>query len=527
VTAHSLRILSPQTSSLSQPMGKIIRMTDSPLASALLITLFLPAALPSAVHGEDRFYEIPKHAGHQEVIDAAQAWHVTDDGLKHLRSYLLRGEIDIYMQNKVRRLTLDGTQITDKGLRHFAGRDGLLHLETLSLAETQVTDAGLPVLSGLKNLRRIRFGRTYVFREGVSGTRVTQQGLQSLQQALPDCQIQHQQVPLELSVRQREQFQLWSAAAVPRLNQNGDIEALFIRPGTKLTQQHRDSLPQLKSLSELHAGGTFSATETASLTSMVSLRQICLRDCRLDDTALQPLARLANLSVVDLAGCQVSDRGLKTLQTLTHLSALNVQRTAVRTSGLQRFRKALPETELVFDPWRVVGLPYVHLKVNDRFELAAVNLPGRNLRRKELTRRLSQLLEHPSLEQLNLRHLDLTDSDLKLVSQMKNLRVLDLGNTQITPAGVPHLAQLEQLESLNLWKTKLSGNGGLTALEKLPHLESLELDETQIDDTALSALTRMPKLNYTELWHTDVTRAGVASLQQQRPRLTIRSNPRR
>ncbi|MFP6765183.1 MAG: hypothetical protein VB858_16255, partial [Planctomycetaceae bacterium] len=109
----------------------------------------------------------------------------------------------------------------------------------------------------------------------------------------------------------------------------------------------------------------------------------------------------------------------------------------------------------------------------------------------------------------------------------RNLRVLDLGNTQTTAAGISHLAQLERLESLNLWSTELSGNGGLTALEKLPHLESLELDETQIDDTALLSLTRMPKLSYTELWHTDVTRAGVARLQKQRPRLTVRSNPRR
>ncbi|MFP6764700.1 MAG: hypothetical protein VB858_13825, partial [Planctomycetaceae bacterium] len=391
-------------------------MTESPLFSAVLITLFLPAVLPSVVHGEDRFYEIPKHAGQQDIIEAARAWHVTDAGLKHLRSYLLRGEIDIYMQNKVRRLVLDGTQVTDRGLRHFTGPDGLIHLETLSLAETQITDAGLPALSGLKNLRRIQFGRTFVFREGVSGTDVTKQGLQSLQQALPDCQIQHQRVPLELSFRQREQFLLWSAEAVPRLNQNGDIEALFIRPGTELTQRQRDSLPQLKSLSELHAGGTFSVREITSLTAMGSLRQICLRDCPLTDAALQPLARLTKLRVIDLAGCPMSDRGLETLQAVTHLSALNVQRTAVRTSGLQQLRKVLPETELIFDPWRVVGLPYIHLKVNDRFELAAVNLPGRNLRREELTRRLSQLLEHPSLEQLGLRHLAVTDSDLELVA---------------------------------------------------------------------------------------------------------------
>ncbi|MFQ5733484.1 MAG: hypothetical protein ACE5KM_16220 [Planctomycetaceae bacterium] len=495
--------------------------------AVLLITLFLCATMAASARGEDRFVDDDVLSGQRKIINAQRSWHVTDDGLKRLRSYVLRGEVDIYMRNKVRRVVLDGTQITDKGLRHFAGRDGLVRLEELSLADTQVTDAGLISLSGLKHLRRVNFGRSFVFREGVSGTRVTAAGIRSLQKALPDCRIEHQRVPLKLSARQSKQFKLWSSVAELRLNDRGDIVTLLIRPGTTLTQTYRKSLPQLKQLSELHVGGVFSARDVARLAPLAGLRQLCLRNCRLDDEGVRPLGKLTGLRVLDLAGCRLTDRGLKTLKSLTRLTALNVQRTGVRTPGMQRLRKALPKTEFVFDPWRIVGLPYRTLKVNDRFELAELNGIGYRMPHKTLVKRLSQLLEHPSLERLSLRHAAVTDDDLKIVGQMVNLKVLDLGNTKITAAGLQHIEELERLEKLNLWHTKLRGDGGLTALENLQRLWSLELDETRIDDEALKSLARMPKLKYTELWHTSVTRAGVAALQKQRPKLKIRSNPRR
>jgi hypothetical protein len=75
--------------------------------------------------------------------------------------------------------------------------------------------------------------------------------------------------------------------------------------------------------------------------------------------------------------------------------------------------------------------------------------------------------------------------------------------------------------------SKITAEGGLTALKDLKKLHSLELDETSIDDTALRSLAEMPGLRYTELWHTGVTRAGVAELQKKRPELEIKANPRR
>ena len=198
------------------------------------MTVVLHATIVAAVCAEERFVENQDLSGSQAVVSVPRAWHVTDDGLKRLRSYVLRGEVDIYMQNKVRRLVLDGTQVTDRGLKHLEGKDGLLRLEDLSLANTRVTGNGLTSLAGLKHLRHVNLGTTFVFREGVSGVRVTTAGIRSLQTALPDCRISHKRVPLELSAQQSELFRLWSGIAEARLNSQGDIVALFVHRGTRL-----------------------------------------------------------------------------------------------------------------------------------------------------------------------------------------------------------------------------------------------------------------------------------------------------
>ena len=98
------------------------------------------------------------------------------------------------------RLFLRGTRITDQGLRELSG---LTNLRVLSLAYTKITDKGLAYLQrmtrleileligtdisdeGLQHLRELTSLRyLYVFRDG---RRVTDEGLQQLQAALPNC----------------------------------------------------------------------------------------------------------------------------------------------------------------------------------------------------------------------------------------------------------------------------------------------------------------------------------------------------
>ena len=70
------------------------------------------------------------------------------------------------------------TKVTDAGLQHLKALTGL---RWLGLSNTQITEAGLEHLKGLTNLQLL----------AVRDTRVTDAGVKDLQEALPDCNIEH------------------------------------------------------------------------------------------------------------------------------------------------------------------------------------------------------------------------------------------------------------------------------------------------------------------------------------------------
>ena len=73
---------------------------------------------------------------------------------------------------------LEGCEVTDAWLEHLKG---LTKLQSLDLSYTPVTDAGLEHLKGLTKLRSL----------DLSDTQVAGAGVKRLQQALPQCKIEH------------------------------------------------------------------------------------------------------------------------------------------------------------------------------------------------------------------------------------------------------------------------------------------------------------------------------------------------
>ncbi len=109
---------------------------------------------------------------HLEALTGLQSldveWtRVTDAGLEHLKALSGLQELDLM-----------GTRVTDAGLQHLKG---MTSLRELDLWATKVTDAGLVHLEGLTNLQRLNLW----------DTQVTDDGVKQLQQALPNCKIQH------------------------------------------------------------------------------------------------------------------------------------------------------------------------------------------------------------------------------------------------------------------------------------------------------------------------------------------------
>ena len=93
---------------------------------------------------------------------------VTDAGLVHLKGLTSLQYLGIS----------DNTKITDAGLVHLKG---LTELQSLNLGLTKVTDAGLAHLKGLTSLKKL----------WLYNTKVTAAGVKQLQQALPNCKIDH------------------------------------------------------------------------------------------------------------------------------------------------------------------------------------------------------------------------------------------------------------------------------------------------------------------------------------------------
>ena len=92
------------------------------------------------------------------------------------RIYKPKGELTKADLDKVRRLSLFNTKITDEGLKEVAK---LKQLTYLNLADTQITDAGLNEVAKLQQLILL----------WLSDTKVTDAGVAASKKALPKCTI--------------------------------------------------------------------------------------------------------------------------------------------------------------------------------------------------------------------------------------------------------------------------------------------------------------------------------------------------
>jgi endonuclease YncB( thermonuclease family) len=130
------------------------------------------------------------------------------------------------------------------------------------------------------------------------------------------------------------------------------------------------------------------------------------------------------------------------------------------------------------------------------------------------------------------------DDDLAELKHFHNLRSIDLPSaSKVTDAGLGHLAELPQLEELNVNWTKVTAAGVLqlvknrrgmkrlevagvnfrdedmAALKELWHLKTLSLRATQVTDQGLEHLKPFTELRTLSLMSTSIGDAGLAHLE--------------
>jgi serine/threonine protein kinase len=105
------------------------------------------------------------------------------------------------------------------------------------------------------------------------------------------------------------------------------------------------------------------------------------------------------------------------------------------------------------------------------------------------------------------------DSDLEIISRLRELEGLQLQRVPITDRGMPYVARISSLRWVSLSDTKLTPRG-LVHLRGLANLENLGLGGLPVSDTVLRELKHFKRLKRLGLGRTDVTDAGLAHLAE-------------
>lgn len=118
----------------------------------------------------------------------------------------------------------------------------------------------------------------------------------------------------------------------------------------------------------------------------------------------------------------------------------------------------------------------------------------------------------PAITNLCLDSCPIGDSALQhLVREnvTPNLLRLNLSDTNVSDAGLAHVARLEKLTHLSLFYCRV-GEHGLKQISELKELEVLNLDSRDISDCALRHLKMLPKLKSLDVFSGSITDKGCA-----------------
>jgi len=133
---------------------------------------------------------------------------------------------------------------------------------------------------------------------------------------------------------------------------------------------------------------------------------------------------------------------------------------------------------------------------------------------------LRELAELPEIEALDLSHTQITGEGLEHLKSLGKLKRLFLNDTSTGDAHMAALAGMADLQLLQLAGTQVTDEG-VAQLAGLAQLRILTLNGTAVTDAGLEHLESLANLQTLNLYDTPVTQQGVAALSAALPRATI------
>lgn len=132
---------------------------------------------------------------------------------------------------------------------------------------------------------------------------------------------------------------------------------------------------------------------------------------------------------------------------------------------------------------------------------------------------MSKLADMANLQTLNLPS-QITDAGLQIISTFKSLQRLDASFTAISDHGIEHLTRLSNLQELYLSDTKVT-DAAFDHLLKMRKLKTIFLSGTVVTDNGIARLEDCQQLEHVELRDTKTTEVGLARLRQKLPHCAI------
>ena len=248
------------------------------------------------------------------------------------------------------------------------------------------------------------------------------------------------------------------------------------------------------------------ATEIAAQAKLVKLT---LNKSDMTENGWKSLSKLSNLQQFDLRGCKVSNEQLTaSVSGMPSLRALRLNGksgSSVDDNGLGVLAKCKDLKALAIDHlW--VGKDGIQLLTENKrlIELYAAG----SLFDDDTLKLLSKF---PKLNKIRLAQTSVSGEGLAAIANLP-IQDLDLSEcSQLDDAALAHVAKLNKLKRLNLWRASI-GDSGVEHLGALTELEWLNLDNTQVTDLGLRNLERMQKLSFLHLGSTPVSDAGLKHL---------------
>jgi Leucine-rich repeat (LRR) protein len=288
-------------------------------------------------------------------------------------------------------------------------------------------------------------------------------------------------------------------SALTNLSEIQQLEILNLARNELLTDASLSEVFKLKNLQQLDLAGCTKLTDTGfrNVRNLQELRVLNVSRTNFGDQALKEIGGLEKLELLSLARCQrMSGEGLRSLTGLRQLKELDLSDTKFSEADMKMIASMAQLRTLHLSWCRGVGPGFKGLSTLKQLRELAV--AGTEIDDAGL----AALAEMPELEALDLAQCaKLSDAGLKALSRLPKLKRLRIDHCKgITDVGCKYLAAISTLEFLAANGCAVTDTG-IRELRQLPNLKTLELDLTDVTASAFSDPTGFKELRLLSAWY--------------------------